>query len=105
MCFFLTNRPKVGAIIFIIILLFHGDMKMPLSLHPNRSSFRPSLIQLCRSFVTLLPNIDVFFSWWKRHLRLYHLISRNRHSLMIQILAGLIYTREQVREEYRIERL
>jgi IS4 transposase len=35
-------------------------------------------------------DIEVFFGWWKRHLRVYHLISRSRHGLMIQILAGLI---------------
>ena len=35
-------------------------------------------------------DIEVFFGWWKRHLRVYHLISRSRNGLMIQILAGLI---------------
>ncbi len=31
-----------------------------------------------------------FFAWWKRHLRVYHLISRSRYGLMVQIMAGLI---------------
>jgi hypothetical protein len=31
-----------------------------------------------------------FFAWWKRHLRVYHLIARRRYGLMVQILAGLI---------------
>jgi hypothetical protein len=34
--------------------------------------------------------IENFFSWWKRHLRVYHLIARSRYGLMVQILAGLI---------------
>ena len=34
--------------------------------------------------------IESFFAWWKRHLKVYHLISRSRHGLMIQMLAGLI---------------
>ena len=35
-------------------------------------------------------DIETFFSWWKRHLKVYHLISRSPHGLMIQMLAGLI---------------
>jgi hypothetical protein len=35
-------------------------------------------------------DIEIFFGWWKRHLRVYRLISRSQHGLMIQILAGLI---------------
>ena len=34
--------------------------------------------------------IETFFAWWKRHLKVYHLISRSRHGLMIQMLAGLM---------------
>lgn len=34
--------------------------------------------------------IETFFAWWKRHLKVYHLISRSKHGLMIQMLAGLI---------------
>jgi len=34
--------------------------------------------------------IEKFFSWWKRHLRVYHLIARSRHGLLVQILGGLI---------------
>lgn len=34
--------------------------------------------------------IETFFAWRKRHLKVYHLISRSRHGLMIQIVAGLI---------------
>jgi hypothetical protein len=34
--------------------------------------------------------IESFFAWWKRHLKVYHLIARSPYGLMIQILAGLI---------------
>ncbi len=35
-------------------------------------------------------NIENFFAWWKRHLRVYHLIARSEYGLMVQILSGLI---------------
>lgn len=35
-------------------------------------------------------DIEKFFAWWKRHLRVYHLIARSEYGLMVQILAGLI---------------
>lgn len=35
-------------------------------------------------------NIETFFAWWKRHLRVYHLIARSKYGLMVQILGGLI---------------
>ena len=35
-------------------------------------------------------NIENFFAWWKRHLRVYHLIARSEYGLMVQILAGFI---------------
>lgn len=35
-------------------------------------------------------DIEIFFGWWKRHLKVYHLIARSEHGLMVQILAGLI---------------
>ncbi len=35
-------------------------------------------------------NIEIFFGWWKRHLKVYHLIARLQYGLMVQILAGLI---------------
>jgi len=34
--------------------------------------------------------IENLFAWWKRHLKVYHLISRNRHGMLLQLLAGLI---------------
>ncbi len=35
-------------------------------------------------------DVEKFFAWWKRHLKVYHLIARSEHGLMVQILAGLI---------------
>jgi len=34
--------------------------------------------------------IELFFAWWKRHLKVYHLISRNPHGVLLQVLAGLV---------------
>lgn len=34
--------------------------------------------------------IEGLFGWWKKHLKVYHLISRNRHGVFLQLLAGLI---------------
>jgi len=57
-------------------------------------------------------DIEKFFAWWKRHLRVYHLISRTQHGLMIQILSGLItylllaiYCHEQYGERVTIKRV
>ena len=57
-------------------------------------------------------NIEIFFGWWKRHLKVYHLISRSRHGLMVQILAGLItylllaiYCHEEYGEKVSIKRV
>ena len=56
--------------------------------------------------------IEKFFSWWKRHLRVYHLIARSKYGLMVQILSGLItylllaiYCHEQHGEQVSIKRV
>jgi hypothetical protein len=56
--------------------------------------------------------IEKFFAWWKRHLRVYHLIARSRYGLMVQILGGLItylllaiFCHEQYREKVSIRRV
>jgi Transposase DDE domain len=56
--------------------------------------------------------IEKFFAWWKRHLRVYHLIARSRYGLMVQILSGLItylllaiFCHEQYRERVSIKRV
>jgi len=55
---------------------------------------------------------EKFFAWWKRHLRVYHLIARSKHGLMVQILSGLItylllalYCQEQHGEPVSIKRV
>jgi len=57
-------------------------------------------------------NIETFFGWWKRHLKVYHLIARSEYGLMVQILGGLItylllaiYCREQHDEPVTITRV
>jgi hypothetical protein len=56
--------------------------------------------------------VEKFFAWWKRHLKVYHLIARSEYGLMVQILAGLItylllaiYCREQYNEKVTIKRV
>ena len=56
--------------------------------------------------------IESFFAWWKRHLRVYHLIARSPYGLMVQILSGLItyillaiYCHEQHGEKATIRRV
>lgn len=57
-------------------------------------------------------NIESFFGWWKRHLKVYHLIARSKYGLMVQLLGGLItylllaiYCREQHNEPVSIHRV
>ena len=57
-------------------------------------------------------NIENFFAWWKRHLKVYHLIARTQYGLMVQILAGLlaylllaIYCHNEFKEKVSIKRV
>ena len=56
--------------------------------------------------------IEKFFAWWKRYLKVYHLIARSEHGLMVQILSGLItylllaiYCQENFNETVSIKRV
>jgi len=56
--------------------------------------------------------IESFFGWWKRHLKVYHLIARSPHGLLMQILSGLvsylllaIYCHEEHNERVSIQRV
>jgi len=56
--------------------------------------------------------IEKFFAWWKRHLKVYHLIARTEYGLMVQILSGLItylllaiYCHKHYREKVSIKRV
>jgi len=64
------------------------------------------------SIYKLRWTIEAFFKWWKKHLKVYHLIVRSKYGLMVQILGGLItylllaiYCREQFDEEVSIKRV
>ncbi len=57
-------------------------------------------------------DIEIFFGWWKRHLKVYHLIARSQYGLMVQILGGLItylliaiYCRNNFNEKVSIKRV
>lgn len=57
-------------------------------------------------------DIENFFAWWKRHLKVYHLIARSEHGLMVQILSGLItylllaiYCHREFNEKVSIKRV
>jgi|GEM_PF-3020813 len=56
-------------------------------------------------------DIEKFFAWRKRHLRVYHLIARSQYGLIVQTLSGLItylllaiYFREQHNKKVSIKR-
>ncbi len=56
--------------------------------------------------------IESFFGWWKRHLKVYHLIARSSYGLLMQILSGLItylllaiYCHDQHGERVNIQRV
>jgi len=56
--------------------------------------------------------IETFFKWWKKHLKVYHLIARSEYGLMLQILGGLItyllmaiYCRTKFNEPVSIKRV
>ncbi len=56
--------------------------------------------------------IESFFGWWKRHLKVYHLIARSPYGLLMQILSGLMtylllamYCHEQHGERVSIRRV
>lgn len=57
-------------------------------------------------------DIETFFKWWKKHLKVYHLIARSKYGLMVQILGGLIsyllmaiHCHEQFNEPVSIKRI
>lgn len=75
----------------------------------NRPELTPAQIA---AIYRLRWNIEVFFGWWKKHLKVYHLIARSEYGLMVQLLAGLItylllaiYCQEQFNEKVSIKRV
>jgi site-specific recombinase XerD len=63
--------------------------KLPVVL--SREEVRAILQRIRMPLVKLaLTVIETFFGWWKRHLKVYHLIARSKYGLMVQLLGGLI---------------
>jgi DDE family transposase len=57
-------------------------------------------------------DIENFFAWWKRHLKVYHIIARSEYGLKVQMIAGLItylllaiYCHEEYKEKVSIKRV
>ena len=57
-------------------------------------------------------NIETFFAWWKRHLKVYPILARSKYGLIVQLLSGLItyiliaiYCHEQYNERVNIKRV
>ena len=91
-----------------------SKMTLPRSvLLPPRGSAKPlSSRQEVAQVYKLRWSIETFFGWWKRHLKVYHLIARSQYGLMVQLLGGLItylllaiYCREQHNEPVSIARV
>ena len=64
------------------------------------------------SIYKLRWEIENFFAWWKRHLKVYHLIARSEYGLMVQVLSGLItylllaiYCHQEHNEKVNIKRV
>ena len=57
-------------------------------------------------------DVEIFFGWWKQHLKVYHLIARSAQGLMAQILGGLItylllaiYCQDEHQEKVSVNRV
>lgn len=92
-----------GSGIFFFAKVHLGDaahrMRHPLYLVGFRSRGKRYLVITDRAdlaadkiafIFSLRWEIETFFAWWKRHMKVYHLISRNQHGVLLQLLAGLI---------------
>jgi len=92
-----------GSKIFFFAKVWLGDenhrMKHPVYLVGFRvrkkiywvATDRADLTAQQIAFIYLLRwEIENLFAWWKQHLNVYHLISRDPRGMMVQLLAGLI---------------
>ena len=59
-----------------------------------------------------MSDIEKFFAWWKRHLKVYCLVARSYKGLLFQIYSGLItylllaiYCHEEFNEKVSIKRV
>ena len=100
----LENLPfEKGTAIFLFAKVLLGEdlhqMTRPLFLVGFKSRGKVYLIATDREDLTaeqiafiysLRWQVETFFAWWKKHLKVYHLISRNPHGILVQLLSGLI---------------
>jgi len=115
-----------GSIVFYDAVVILGSSDKNITLKPVRvvayrivnktywiatDRFDLSADQIAAIFL-LRWKIEIFFGWWKRHLKVYHLLARSKHALMIQLLAGLItylllaiYCQEQFKDKVSIQRV
>ncbi len=120
------NRVDPDSIVFFDAIVFLGTTKTNQTKKPLRlvgyevdcvkywiATDRYDLTaEQIASAYKLRWDIENFFAWWKRHLKVYHLIARSEHGLMVQILAGLItylllaiYCNRQYNERVSIKRV
>ena len=105
----LLGTPNVNQIKKPLRLIGYRVDGKPYWLATNR--FDLSAEQIA-SIYKLRWDIEQFFAWWKRHLKVYHLIARSEHGLMVQLLAGLItylllaiYCHQHYNEKVSIKRV
>ena len=120
------NPLNPDTIVFYDAIVILGSTKDNYTLYPVRvvgyrvgpkvywvatDRFDLSAEQIAAIFL-LRWKIEIFFGWWKRHLKVYHLLARSEHGLMIQLLAGLItylllaiYCQEQFQDRVSIQRV
>ncbi|MBC8457155.1 MAG: IS4 family transposase [Deltaproteobacteria bacterium] len=121
-----TNEVKPGSIVFYDAMVLLGIRGKNLTEKPVRlvgykingtkywiatNRFDLSAEQIAMIY-KLRWDIEKFFGWWKRHLKVYHLIARSEYGLMVQIIGGLItylllaiYCHEQYNEKVSIKRV
>ena len=121
-----TNPVSSGSIVFYDATVFLGtphvnQTEKPVRLIGYRVDGKKYWVATDRFDITaeevayiykLRWDIEIFFGWWKRHLKVYHLIARSQYGLMVQILAGLItylllaiYCHNNFREKVSIKRV
>ena len=121
-----SNSIKPDSIVFFDAEVLLGSTKLNKSKQPVRlvgyevagvkywiaTNRRDLTAEQIAEAYKLRWEIENFFGWWKKHLKVYHLISRSAHGLMVQILAGLItylllaiYCHENYQEKVSIKRV
>lgn len=99
-----TNPCKDGSIVFYDAMVLLGTPEQNQTVKPVRlvgyrigsvtywiatNRLDLSAEEIAQAY-KLRWEIEKFFAWWKRHLKVYHLIDRSEYGLMVQIPGGLI---------------